>query len=143
MLFVRCCCGIVSSLPTSCWVWPPFLLRTSGVPRSMRPCPRLSATELTSESLTTELGAVWVQSKCLVHAASAAQVPNMAQRLSGQRFQNPLKTKPCVGLAVARCLGLLEGPLVWTCPCATIRLCGQVNETVKKRGVWMALLWFT
>ena len=104
MLSIPCCCGNVSHLfQPFIWCGPLSFLGHLGFPGAWEPGPHLTPTELTVGGLITGLGAIWVQTKCLVTAAGPAQVPEVGQKLSRQRFQNPLKVKLCIGSAIACC----------------------------------------
>ena len=53
-----------------------------------------------------------MQTKCLVTAAVPAQDPEVGQKLSRQRFQNPLKVKLCIGSAIACCQPVASGATI-------------------------------
>lgn len=62
-------------------------------------------------------------------AAGTAQVPEMGQQLSKQRFQNPLKIKLCVGSAVAsRELGASGGTIGADAPMSYEQAVGKCVE---------------
>ena len=80
-LSIPCCCGNVPHLSQPfIWCGPRSFLGHLGFPGAWEPGPQLTPTELTVGGLITGLGAIWVQTKCLVTAAVPAQDPEVGQK---------------------------------------------------------------
>ena len=126
----------LSSLPTLHLAWSPFLLRTSGVPWGVGTWstsdPRGAHGRRSHNWAWCSLGA----EQMLGDRSWPSGVPEVGQKLSGQRFQNPLKVKLCVGSAIACCQLVASGASIGVdVPVSCEQAVGRFMTQRRSRGL--------